>query len=103
MTVPAATREQHEQRQKTMRREIAAFRHALGFFEVKEALHQTRGFRATWHAVRRVATALLGWPAIRDVPTAWGVVYYVSDLPDGKERLKAAAEAALSEWEREAE
>lgn len=99
MTVESV--EKRDRRTARMRRELAAYRRSLGFFEPCEALSQMYGLQATWSAVRRLATELIGWP-VSDVMLAWQIVYFVRDLPDGKKRLKAATEAALTRWEADA-
>ena len=90
---------------KTMRKEIAQVRHAAMFSPPYEALTEISGLYATWHAVQRVATALIQphWREVKDVGLAWGIIDFVRSLPDGEERLRTAIDAALATWEREAE
>ena len=82
------------------RREIAQFRQALKHFPANEALSQIYGLQATWDAVRRVATVLIGTP-VRDVGVAWGIVGFVENLVDGRHRLRWAVEEALLRWQKE--
>ena len=84
------------------RRNLAAFRHALKFFEPISALGHTVGFYATLDAVRRVASTLIQC-YVKDVEVAWQIVYYVRNLPDGSVRLQAAVDQALSQWELDCE
>ncbi|MDZ4250927.1 MAG: hypothetical protein U0990_12700 [Candidatus Nanopelagicales bacterium] len=89
--------DRRERRRARQRRELAAFRHALRFFEPVEALRNTFGFQATWNAVRRVAAALIG-TEVKDVFVAWQIVYFARDISGGKRRLKAATNCAVEQW-----
>lgn len=89
--------EKRERRLKRERNKLAAFRHALRFFEPAAALRNIRGLTATWDAVRRVSSCLLG-VEVRDVFVAWAIVSYVKALPDGQKRLRHATDLALQFW-----
>ena len=85
MTVETA--EQRARHLVRERNKLAAFRHALQFYEPYEALQHTRGVGATWDAVRRLAGALMK-AEVKDVALAWQIVRYVKKLPDGDTRSK---------------
>lgn len=98
MTVESAEKRDH--RLARERRHLAAYQHALRFFEPYEALRQTFGMYATWDAVRRVASEVMNYP-VKDVGLAWQIARFVRDLPDGKKRLRTAADDAVRQWESE--
>ena len=93
----------------TARRRIryAQFKTKLYWYGHEPYTHQVcvlGGIEATWEAVRRVAGAILGQPLGQiPVPTAWALLAFVEDLPDGGKRLRVAAQTALAQWASEFE
>lgn len=96
------TVEKRQRRMKRMQRELDLVSHkwSLGIVDPAEALHWVASFPAVWNGVRRLAGCAIGWH-VTDVMLAWQIVGFIKKLPDGKERLKAAANDAVAQWQRE--
>lgn len=95
------TVEQRERRLQRMQRELDLVQHKWSHAsDPVDALHWVANFPATWHGVQRLAQCAIGW-YVKDTMLAWTIVEFIQKLPDGKERLKAAAEEAVAQWQRE--